>query len=100
MQACSVLHVAHVGVRRVTVVIVHIGLEEVVVVKYFCVAIFFVIFCIRRCSLYTRGEWFSLKEASGPVEGADLPKEHHVGRDETRSCSSFRVEVNRNLHPA
>ena len=32
MQVCSVLHVAHVGVRRVTVVIVHIGHEDVVVV--------------------------------------------------------------------
>ena len=40
MQVCSVLHVAHVGVRRVTVVIVHIGHEDVVVVKKFCVAIF------------------------------------------------------------
>ena len=40
MQVCSVLHVAHVGVRRVTVVIVHIGHEDVVVVIYFCVAIF------------------------------------------------------------
>ena len=52
MQACSVLHVAHVGVRRVTVVIVHIGHEDVVVVIHFCVAILFVIFCIKRCSLY------------------------------------------------
>ena len=32
MQACSDLLVAHVGVRRVTVVIVHIGLEDVVLV--------------------------------------------------------------------
>ena len=42
MQACSVLHVAHVlvGVRRVTVVMVHIGHEDVVVVIHFCVAIF------------------------------------------------------------
>ena len=40
MQACSDLLVAHVGVRRVTVVIVHIGLDEVVVVIHFCVAIF------------------------------------------------------------
>ena len=32
MQACSDLLVAHVGVRRVTLVIVHIGLDEVVVV--------------------------------------------------------------------
>ena len=41
MQACSDLaHVVLVGVRHVTVVIVHIGLDEVVVVKNFCVAIF------------------------------------------------------------
>ena len=53
MQACSVLHVARVLVGRVTVVIVHIGHEGVVVVIHFCVAIFVVIFCIRRCSLYT-----------------------------------------------
>ena len=58
VQACSDLaHVVHVGVRRVTVVIVHIGLEEVVVVIYFCVAILFVIFCIRRYSLYTLRRW-------------------------------------------
>ena len=38
-------------VRRVTVV--HIGLEGVLVVFHFCVAIFVEIFCIRRCSLYT-----------------------------------------------
>ena len=42
-----------VGVGHVTVVIIHIGHEEVVVVIHFCVAIFVVIFCIRRCSLYT-----------------------------------------------
>ena len=60
MQACSDLaHVVLVlvGVRRVTVVIVHIGLEgvldEVVVVIHFYVAILFVNCCIRRCSLYT-----------------------------------------------
>ena len=43
MQACSDLaHVVLVlvNVRRVTVVIVHIGLHEVVVVVYFCAAIF------------------------------------------------------------
>ena len=52
VQACSDLaHVVHVGVRRVTVV--HIGLEEVVVVIQFFVAILFVICCIKRCSLYT-----------------------------------------------
>ena len=60
-QMCSLIHVTHVvlcvlvlvGVRLVTVVIVHIGHEEVLVVIQFCVAIFVVIFCIRRCSLYT-----------------------------------------------
>ena len=29
MQACSILHVAHVDVRRVTLVIVHSGLKGV-----------------------------------------------------------------------
>ena len=54
MQACSDLaHVVLVLVRRVTVVIVHIGLEGVLVVVHFCVAILFVNCCIRRCSLYT-----------------------------------------------
>ena len=55
VQACSDLaHVVLVlvGVRRVTVVIVHIGLEGVLVVIHFCVAILFVNCCIRRCSLY------------------------------------------------
>ena len=55
---CSLINVAHVvlcvvvlvGVGRVTVV--HIGHEDVVVVKKFCVAIFVVICCIRRCTLY------------------------------------------------
>ena len=41
-----------VGVGHVTVVIVHIGLDDVLVVIHFCVAIFVVICCIRRCSLY------------------------------------------------
>ena len=53
MQACSDLaHVVLVLVRRVTVVIVHIGLEGVLVIVHFCVAILFVNCCIRRCSLY------------------------------------------------
>ena len=55
VQACSDLaHVVLVlvGVRHVTIVIVHIGYEGVLVVKHFCVAILFVICCIRRCSLY------------------------------------------------
>ena len=29
MQVCSILHVAHVGVRHVTLVIVHNGLNDV-----------------------------------------------------------------------
>ena len=32
VQVCSILHVAHVGVRRVTLVIVHNGHQDVVVV--------------------------------------------------------------------
>ena len=49
VKACSVLHVALVLVAvRVTVV----SHEEVVVVIYFCVAILFVICCIKRCTLY------------------------------------------------
>ena len=59
VQMCSLINVAHVvlcvlvlvGVGCVTVV--HIGREEVLVVMQFCVAIFVVIFCIRRCTLYT-----------------------------------------------
>ena len=58
---CSLIHVAHVvlcvlvlvGVLCVTVVIVHIGHEEVLVVVLKYVAIFVVIFCIWRCTLYT-----------------------------------------------
>ena len=59
VQMCSLIHVTHVvlcvlvlvGVRRVTVV--HIGHEEVLVVRQFYVAIFVVIFCNWRCTLYT-----------------------------------------------
>ena len=32
VQVCSILHVAHVGVRRVTLVIVHNGHQDVVLV--------------------------------------------------------------------
>ena len=55
VQACPDLaHVVLVlvGVRRVTVVIVHNGLEGILVVIQFCVAILFVNCCIKRCSLY------------------------------------------------
>ena len=58
LQACSDLtHVVLVlvSVRRVT--LVHIGHEGVLVVIHFFVAILFVIFCIRRCSLYTTRRW-------------------------------------------
>ena len=34
VQVCSILHVAHAGVRRVTLVIVHNGHQDVVVVIY------------------------------------------------------------------
>ena len=55
---CSLVHVVRVvivrvilvGVRGVTVV--HIGHDEVLVVVFFYVAIFVVIFCIWRCTLY------------------------------------------------
>ena len=57
MQACSDLaHVVLVLVRRVTVVIVHIGLDGVLVIVHFCVAILFVNCCIRRCSLYRKSQ--------------------------------------------
>ena len=49
VQVCSILYV---GVRHVTLVIVHIGLESVIVVMYFCVAILFVNCCIKRYSLF------------------------------------------------
>ena len=93
VQVCSVLHVAHVGVRRVTVVIVHIGLEGVLVVIYFCVAILFVIFCIRRCSLYS---------ASLPMKGprpSDRGQVRHVTAQELSahcvkaSCPSCPVPM-------
>ena len=56
---CSLIHVAHVvlcvlvlvGVGGVTVV--HIGHDEVLVVVLKSVAIFVVIFCNWRCTLYT-----------------------------------------------
>ena len=32
VQVCSILHVAHVGVSRVTLVIVHVGHQDVVLV--------------------------------------------------------------------
>ena len=57
VQACSDLaHVVLVlvGVRHVRrVTVLHIGLEGVLVVIHFCVAILFVSCCIRRYSLYT-----------------------------------------------
>ena len=60
VQVCSILHVAHVVVRRVTLVIVGNGLTGVegvlVVVHTFTTLLrshLFVNCCIRRYSLYT-----------------------------------------------
>ena len=52
VQVCSVLHVAHVGVRRVTLVIVHNGLEGVLVVNVVLRSHLFVNCCIGRYSIY------------------------------------------------
>ena len=57
MQVCSILHVAHVLVRRVTIVIVHNGLNECVegVSLYTLLrSHLFVNCCIRRYSIYTK----------------------------------------------
>ena len=76
VQACSDLaHVVLVlvGVRRVTVV--HIGLEGVLVVIHFCVAILFVNCCIRRCSLYTlrfKGAFVTQDELVGTLVLVDV----------------------------
>ena len=72
MQACSDL--AHdvlvlVGVRRVTVVIVHIDLEGVLVVIHFCAAIF-----VREL-LYQ--EVFSLHTPSVTVDCVDCYRYNH-----------------------
>ena len=69
VQACSVLHVAHVlvGVRRVTVV--QIGLEGVLVVIHFCLAIFV------RDLLYQ--EIFSLHPPSVTVDCVDCYRKNH-----------------------
>ena len=48
-----IVRVILVGVLCVTVVIVHIGHDEVLVVVLKYVAIFVVIFCNWRCTLYT-----------------------------------------------
>ena len=82
MQACSVLHVALVlvGVRRVTVVIVHIGHEEVVVVIQFCVAIFVVIFlCQEMYSL-------QIKFHSVFSNGGEASRRVFVVREETKAA--------------
>ena len=63
VQVCSILHVAHVDVRRVIHVVVHYGLTDVEGVPcrctHFYIAIcllrshLFVNCCIKRYSLYT-----------------------------------------------
>ena len=82
VQACSVLHVALVlvGVRRVTVVIVHIGHEDVVVVKLFCVAIF-----VREL-LYQ--EMYSLHPPSVTVDCVDCYRYNH-----DKLCTKFLLEI-------
>ena len=50
-----IVRVILVGVRGVTVV--HIGHDEVLVVVLKYVAIFVVIFCNWRCTLYTSRRW-------------------------------------------
>ena len=68
VQACSDLaQVVLVLVSRVTVVIVHIGLDGVLVVIHFCVAILFVNCCIKRCSLYIMTHLCTHPDASGSV---------------------------------
>ena len=72
VQACSDLaHVVLVliSVRRVTVVIVHIGLEGVLVVMYFCVAIFVGDFLYQ--------EMFSLHPPSVTVDCVDCYRKNH-----------------------
>ena len=70
MQACSDLaHVVLVLVRRVTVVIVHNGHQDVVVVVQFCVAIF-----VREL-LYQ--EVFSLHSPSETVDCVDCYRYNH-----------------------
>ena len=55
VQVCSILHVAHVGVHRVTLVIVHNGHQDVVVFVDFSVAIFVRDFLYQEMySLHTR----------------------------------------------
>ena len=55
---CSLVQVVRVVIVRVIlvgvrcVIVVHIGHDEVLVVIQFYVAIFVVIFCIWRCTLY------------------------------------------------
>ena len=56
VQVCSILHVAHVHVRRVILVIVHYGLndvEGVLVVIHTLRSHLFVNCFIRRYSIYT-----------------------------------------------
>ena len=76
VQACSDLHVAHVHVRCVTVVIVHIGHEGVLVVIYFCVAIF--------VSDLLYQEMYSLHPPSVTVDCVDCYRYNH-----DKFCTKF-----------
>ena len=87
VQACSDLCVAHVlGVRRVTIVIIHIGHEDVVVVIHFCVAIFV------RDLLYQ--EMYSLHPPSVTVDCVDCYRYNHCNLC-TKFFVRFMPQINR-----
>ena len=75
VQVCSILHVAHVGVRRVTLVIVHIGYEGVVVIHTFAKP-------FVRELLYQ--EIFSLHLPSVTVDCVDCYRYNH-----DKFCNNF-----------
>ena len=107
VQACSDLaHVVLVlvGVRRVRrVTVVHIGLEGVLVVVHFCVAILFVNCCIRTCSLYRthvnkpNGEWsrvtkimmINFAESGHPVFRATLERRELRSKEKGKKSIHF-----------
>ena len=105
VHACSDLaHVVLVlvGVRRVTVVIVHIGLEGVLVVIHFCVAILFVNCCIKRCSLYTIlvGKAAEHTEPSSRVWSQTKGKSMSLSENCGESTSSSRGKAGRGMRSA
>ena len=81
VQVCSILHVAHVGVRRVTLVIVHIGLKmlKVYLSLYTLLRSHFV-----RELLYQ--EVFSLHPPSVTVDCVDCYRYNHDKFCASNSC--------------